>query len=198
MKNPSLNLKLSFVAVICLFVCPTAFAQVMSSPHYSMEAESVNFAGGNSVSSNYGVESTAGEAATGFSSSAHNIVSAGYQLPAVPSTPTPTTTPPTPVIPPTSSSGSSSGGGGYVIPLPNPSGFYAVGSDNGIDLSWSNPIDPRFISVRIMRSNIFFPNNPNDGQLIYEGSEQSFFDASAVVGKTYYYAIFAEGTGGLF
>jgi hypothetical protein len=52
--------------------------------------------------------------------------------------------------------------------------------------------------VRIVRSETFFPSDQFDGVPIYEGPGQSFRDTSAVAGKTYYYAIFSEGTNGLF
>lgn len=53
--------------------------QVMSSTNYKLESDSINFAGGRSASGSYIIEDTAGEIATGLSSSANFIMKAGYQ-----------------------------------------------------------------------------------------------------------------------
>ncbi len=58
---------------------PRVVAEVMSSQNYSIEADSVNFGGGQSNSSSYRLEDTAGEVATGDSSSATYNLKAGYQ-----------------------------------------------------------------------------------------------------------------------
>ena len=55
------------------------FAQAMNSANYRMQEQSVNFAGGNSTSSSFTLESTAGEIATGVSSSTNYTMNAGYQ-----------------------------------------------------------------------------------------------------------------------
>lgn len=54
-------------------------AQVRTSPSYQLQSDSVNFSGGLSSSSNYALESTAGEVATGDSDSASYKLRAGYQ-----------------------------------------------------------------------------------------------------------------------
>jgi len=82
--------------------------------------------------------------------------------------------------------------------LPNPSDFFAVPGAGAIDLSWTNTTDPRGTKVRIVRSETFFPSDQFDGTPLYEGPGSAFRDGSAVVGKTYYYAIFSEGANGLF
>jgi hypothetical protein len=51
----------------------------MTSSHYSLESDSLNFGGGYSTSTNYIQESTAGEVATGISSSTNYTMNAGYQ-----------------------------------------------------------------------------------------------------------------------
>ncbi|MDE2041186.1 MAG: hypothetical protein KGI59_02295 [Patescibacteria group bacterium] len=83
-------------------------------------------------------------------------------------------------------------------PLPNPSNFQATPAEGRINLDWTNPNDPRFASVRIVRSETFFPKDQFDGLPVYEGSGQSFTDQNVVVGKTYYYAIFAIAADGEF
>ena len=55
------------------------YAQVMQSPSYRIQSDSINFGGGLSTSTNYSLESTAGEIATGESSSASYNLFAGYQ-----------------------------------------------------------------------------------------------------------------------
>jgi len=87
-------------------------------------------------------------------------------------------------------------------PLPNPSGLRAVASTSQISLSWTNTTDPRLDGVRIVRSDAFFPRDPSDGELMYDGpaqgAHQSFLDSNAVPGTTYYYAAFSRGADGLF
>lgn len=54
-------------------------AQVMQSTNFKMQSDSINTGGEPSVSSNYRLEDTAGEVATGESSSSNFILKAGYQ-----------------------------------------------------------------------------------------------------------------------
>lgn len=54
-------------------------AQMMSSTHYHMQSDSINFAGNHSTSTSYTLEDTAGEIATGYSSSTNYVLGAGYQ-----------------------------------------------------------------------------------------------------------------------
>ncbi len=88
-----------------------------------------------------------------------------------------------------------------IAPLVNPSNFSAqfaqIGS-NGVNLTWTNPNDARFDSVRIVRGENFFPRDQFDGVLVYEGGRESFFDTAAVAGKTYYYTIFAKDVDGAY
>ena len=56
-----------------------AEAAVMSSTDYSIERDSINFGGGLGTSSDYSLENTLGEAASGYSSSTTYMMSAGYQ-----------------------------------------------------------------------------------------------------------------------
>jgi len=57
----------------------TASAQVMTSPSYQIQSDSVNFGGGLSSSTNYVMEDTYGEIATGESTSTTYALKAGYQ-----------------------------------------------------------------------------------------------------------------------
>ena len=78
----------------------------------------------------------------------------------------------------------------------NVSNFIATPGENKIDLSWKNPTDPNFQSVRIVRNENFYPANISDGIILYEGDSQSFTDKNIEILKGYYYAIFAKGKDG--
>ncbi len=80
--------------------------------------------------------------------------------------------------------------------IENPRNFRAIAGDSEIFLSWNNPISSDFEEVRILRSERFFPFDPYDGEVIYEGRGQSFVDTQVEVGKRYYYAIFAKNSDG--
>jgi hypothetical protein len=74
------------IATLALLVTPmilvgvhAAIAQVMESNNYRIQSDSINFGGGLSSSSDYVLESTAGEIATGPSGSASYNLKAGYQ-----------------------------------------------------------------------------------------------------------------------
>ena len=73
----------------------------------------------------------------------------------------------------------------------NVSNFEAISGSEDIGLQWTNPADPRFAGVEILRKDDFFPLNNGDGTVIYNGQGNSFVDISLENGKTYYYTIFA-------
>ncbi len=80
----------------------------------------------------------------------------------------------------------------------NPRAFAAAPSGTGIALRWSNPPDSDSEDYRIIRSTIFYPADPQNGKIIYEGKGNDFFDADAEDGTLYYYAIFARNDSGIF
>jgi len=45
-----------------------------------------------------------------------------------------------------------------------------------------------------MRSTASFPNNVNEGLMVYDGMSPPFRDAAVVNGTTYYYSAFARNT----
>ncbi|MFC1801965.1 DUF5011 domain-containing protein [Patescibacteria group bacterium] len=61
---------------------------------------------------------------------------------------------------------------------------------NEVILSWINPIDSDFDFIKIIRSEVFFVNNPFEGKIVYEGRNPSFIDKNLETGK-YYYTVFA-------
>jgi hypothetical protein len=79
-------------------------------------------------------------------------------------------------------------------PPANPSLFTAAAMSNSIALSWTNPIDPDFAAVKIMRSTTGYPASPSEGVLVYQGNAEATFDASVSVDVVYYYTIFARDT----
>ncbi len=83
--------------------------------------------------------------------------------------------------------------------LINVSNFKAIPQNNiipSIALSWNNPINQNFDSVRIIRSDKFFPRDIFDGEVIYEGKSESYLDENVGVGVTYYYSIFTKDKDG--
>lgn len=66
-------------AIILVASMAVASAQVMQSGSYQIQSDSLNFGGGLSTSTNYGIESTAGELGTGESESETYALRAGYQ-----------------------------------------------------------------------------------------------------------------------
>ncbi|HEY4518655.1 MAG TPA: hypothetical protein VJG48_03495 [Candidatus Paceibacterota bacterium] len=83
-------------------------------------------------------------------------------------------------------------------PPANPLNFEAhwQATLEAIKLTWQNPADPDFSVVRIVRGDSFFPEDPSEGIIIYEGSLESALDYDVEPGKTYYYTIFARDTAG--
>ena len=65
--------------IVLLFAYSQSYAAVMNSTNYSIETDSINIGGNRATSSNYTIEDTVGEIATGISSSTSYIVKAGYQ-----------------------------------------------------------------------------------------------------------------------
>jgi hypothetical protein len=65
-----------------------------------------------------------------------------------------------------------------------------------IQLVWVNPSDPDFAGVRVMRSDTSFPLDPLQARLVYEGTGNYFSDANIVLGKVYYYTVFAKDAAG--
>ncbi|RME92537.1 MAG: hypothetical protein D6767_03010 [Candidatus Hydrogenedentota bacterium] len=74
------------------------------------------------------------------------------------------------------------------------SGFTATAGDFSISLSWTNPTDPDFAGVKLVRKLGGFPANSTDGTLVYNGTNTSYFDNGLLAGTTYYYTIFTYDT----
>lgn len=86
---------------------------------------------------------------------------------------------------------------GVFVTPPNVLDFRGRKEGNDIVLNWRNPDFARFEKVRVLRSGVFFPTDPVDGYVIYEGAGEYFRDKEAAVpGTTQYYTIFVYGTDG--
>lgn len=79
-----------------------------------------------------------------------------------------------------------------VTPPLNVSNFSAVPKQSTINLSWVNPVDSDFAFTRIVRSSTFFPLDPLNGLVVYEGSAQTFVDTNVTPGTLYSYTAFAR------
>jgi len=82
------------------------------------------------------------------------------------------------------------------IPL-NVTNFTGQVSFGGnILLTWVNPFEPDFDDVIVTRGTRFFPRDPNEGYLVYQGPEEAVLDTSVIPGQEYYYSAFAITTEG--
>ncbi|MCH8987080.1 fibronectin type III domain-containing protein [Patescibacteria group bacterium] len=82
----------------------------------------------------------------------------------------------------------------FVAPPLNVSNFQAVPGDEEIALTWENPLQVE--ATRIMRSTEFYPTDPFEGDLVYEGTAESFIDTGLENKKRYYYTAFARDADG--
>jgi len=76
-------------------------------------------------------------------------------------------------------------------PPANISNFDAYSKDSQIALRWNNPKDNDFAGVMITRSETFYPENPYDGFLVYDGRGEYFIDSNLNNGQRYYYTAFS-------
>ncbi len=85
----------------------------------------------------------------------------------------------------------------YTLSLPdsnppeNVTNLKATEKNGNVLLTWRNP-HTDFESVRIVKSPIFYPRDPSEGEVIYEGRAEEFTDRNVEPGKTYYYSAFAK------
>lgn len=167
-----------------------SYAQVMTGTTYNIEIDSINIGGGRSTSGSYALESTQGEIGAGRTTATLNYLYAGFLLPVVAVTPSPSAVP---------SAGPSKAGTAFAFLQPqNIENFFAVAQDSQIYLLWQNPAYGNFSRVRIMRSEEFYPVDPFDGQLVYDGAAQEFLDIGLENGTQYYYTAFAYDIRGKF
>ena len=66
---------------------------------------------------------------------------------------------------------------------------------NSVLLQWRNPPDSDFAKVRIVRNHLFYPEDPLDGFVLYEGASERFLDTNALTQYPgAYYTIFSYDT----
>lgn len=81
-------------------------------------------------------------------------------------------------------------------PPANVSSFEAISGDRQITLQWKNPPDKDFQAVKIQRSTFFYPQDPFDGETVYNSTGETFVDIGLQNGVRYYYTAFAYDTSG--
>ncbi|MFC1638693.1 fibronectin type III domain-containing protein [Patescibacteria group bacterium] len=65
--------------------------------------------------------------------------------------------------------------------------------DGSLFLSWDNPTDADFTGARVVRRDDGrYPIGPNDGTVVYDGTENSWLDMGLTNGVTYHYGIFTH------
>jgi hypothetical protein len=80
----------------------------------------------------------------------------------------------------------------------NVSDFLTQVSDSNVILKWNNPPMADFAYVRLLRNPIFYPQNPYDGALVYEGKSGGIIDYEALAKRSpQYYTIFVYYKDGL-
>ncbi len=82
------------------------------------------------------------------------------------------------------------------LPPANAANFRALAGDGKIELYWKNPADADFEKIRIVRNTVFYPQDPQDGQIIFEGTSEYFLDQGLTNGQRYYYTIFSYDKAG--
>jgi len=79
----------------------------------------------------------------------------------------------------------------------NISDLRAVVENTSVYLQWKNPEDTDFVKVRVVRNYLFYPKDPVDGFIVYEGPAESVFDAGVLSEHTdQYYTIYTYDTAG--
>lgn len=76
-------------------------------------------------------------------------------------------------------------------------GFVIIGCEASqaggeVRILWTDPVwDEDYETSALVKKTDGFSNHPDDGQLIYEGNQEFFFDSEVTSGDTYYYTVFA-------
>lgn len=80
-------------------------------------------------------------------------------------------------------------------PPANVSDLKATEGDSLIEIVWKNPLDSDFGGVRIIKNEQFYPQDPYDGEIIYQGKDEKLADKE-VFNQDYYYTVFSyDGLG---
>ncbi len=83
------------------------------------------------------------------------------------------------------------------LPPNNVSNLQASAENDSVRLNWNNPTDKDFSRVRVVRNNLFYPTDPYDGYIVYDGSREEVSDTDALkVLPGQYYTVFAYDNNG--
>jgi len=86
-----------------------------------------------------------------------------------------------------------------IIGVTNVLAFTATAETSDIRLDWKMPKAQENSTVRIVRSESFYPTNINDGITIFEGAgNTNYVDINVVAGVRYYYTLFIKGANGIY
>ncbi len=83
-----------------------------------------------------------------------------------------------------------------INPPVNPTVVRVVEKPKTVEITWRNPLDADFETVRITRSTTAYPRDPFEGRVVYEGDGNFVVDKNKEDGVKYYYAIFARDSRG--
>jgi len=74
----------------------------------------------------------------------------------------------------------------------NVTNLTVIPKTDSIQLQWINPKDADFDSVRIVRSTTFYPQDPFQGKVVYEGRGNYVTDFDVLSDTNYYYTVFSK------
>ncbi|GAB4366612.1 MAG: hypothetical protein Kow0042_06600 [Calditrichia bacterium] len=83
---------------------------------------------------------------------------------------------------------------GDYIPPDTVAHFRTIPGNGAVSLFWTNPPDPDFAGVRIMRDTNQQPQTINEGTLVYDSTGTYFMDTNLTNGVQYFYSAFAYDT----
>lgn len=82
------------------------------------------------------------------------------------------------------------------IPPADVSNFTLNATTNTLALFWTNPLDPDFNKLQIIRKINSAPTTPLDGVLLFSGITTTYSDSAVAQQTNYYYTIFSYDTSG--
>lgn len=79
---------------------------------------------------------------------------------------------------------------------PNVENFRVVPKESELILSWQNPVVESFHYVRVVRSEKYFPAEPKEGLVVYEGTGEAAVDSRVEYETKYFYAAYVYDKSG--
>ncbi|MCX6791062.1 MAG: hypothetical protein NTV62_02610 [Candidatus Gribaldobacteria bacterium] len=80
--------------------------------------------------------------------------------------------------------------------VPNVENLSYESKDRGVNLTWKNPTEGEFKEIQIRKSTKFYPQNSNEGELVYQGVDNFFLDQKIDLEQDYYYTVFTVDEAG--